>query len=42
MFNELHLGTSVESVRTGISKCCNGKQKNIAGGYKFYRRSIEE
>ena len=42
MFNELHLGTSVESIRTGISKCCNGKQKNIAGGYKFYRRSVEE
>ena len=42
IFNELHLGTSVESIRTGISKCCNGKQKNVAGGYKFYRRSIEE
>ena len=42
MFNELHLGTSVESIRTGISKCCNGKQKSVAGGYKFYRRSIEE
>ena len=42
MFNELHLGTSIESVRTGISKCCNGKQKSVAGGYKFYRRSTEE
>ena len=42
MFNELHLGTSIESIRTGISKCCNGKQKSVAGGYKFYRRSIEE
>lgn len=42
IFNELHLGTSVESIRTGISKCCNGKQKSVAGGYKFYRRSIEE
>ena len=41
MFNELHLGTSVESIRTGISKCCNGKQKSVAGGYKFYRRSVE-
>ena len=42
MFKELHLGTSIESIRTGISKCCNGKQKSVAGGYKFYRRSIEE
>ena len=42
MFNELHLGTSIESIRTGISKCCNRKQKSVAGGYKFYRRSIEE
>lgn len=42
MFNELKLGTSIESIRTGISKCCNGKQKNVAGGYKFYRRSAEE
>lgn len=42
MFNELHLGSSIESIRTGISKCCNGKQKNVAGGYKFYRRSTEE
>ena len=42
MFKELYLGTSIESIRTGISKCCNGKQKSVAGGYKFYRRSIEE
>lgn len=42
VFNELHLGSSIESIRTGISKCCNGKQKSVAGGYKFYRRSIEE
>ena len=42
MFNELHFGTSIESIRTRISKCCNGKQKSVAGGYKFYRRSIEE
>ena len=41
MFNELHLGTSIESIRTGISKCCNRKQKSVAGGYKFYRRSVE-
>lgn len=32
----------VENIRTGISKCCNGKQKTIAGGYKFYRRSAKE
>jgi Zn finger protein HypA/HybF involved in hydrogenase expression len=42
MFSELHLGTSIESIRTGISKCCNGKQRSVAGGYKFYRRSTEE
>lgn len=42
MFNKLKLGTSIESIRTGISKCCNGRQKNVAGGYKFYRRSAEE
>jgi len=41
IFNELHLGTSVENIRTGISRCCSGKQKTVAGGYKFYRRSIE-
>lgn len=42
LFNDLHLGKSIESNRSGISKCCSGKQKNIAGGYKFYRRSSEE
>lgn len=42
LFNELHLGKSIESNRVGISKCCSGKQKNIAGGYKFYRRSLGE
>ena len=36
------IGRNIESVRSGISKCCSGKQKNIAGGYKFYRRSTEE
>lgn len=41
LFNDLHLGTSVERLRVGISKCCNGKQKTVAGGYKFYRRSVE-
>lgn len=42
LFNELHLGKSIESNRGGISKCCSGKQKTVAGGYKFYRRSTEE
>lgn len=42
MFNKLHLGSSIENIRTGISKCCNKKQKSVAGGYKFYRRSTEE
>lgn len=42
MFNVLKVGKSIESIRTGISKCCNGKQKSVAGGYKFNRRSIEE
>lgn len=41
LFNELHLGKNIESLRSGISKCCSGKQKTIAGGYKFYRRSTE-
>lgn len=36
------IGKKIENVRSGISKCCSGKQKNIAGGYKFYRRSAEE
>lgn len=42
LFLELHLGTSIESLRTGISRCCSGKQKSVAGGYKFYRRSAGE
>lgn len=32
----------VESIRTGISKCCSGKQKTLAGGYKFYRKGAQE
>jgi hypothetical protein len=36
------VGKNVENVRSGISKCCSGKQKTVAGGYKFYRRSAEE
>lgn len=31
----------IENMRSGISKCCSGKQKTVAGGYKFYRRSTE-
>lgn len=31
----------IENIRSGISKCCSGKQKTVAGGYKFYRRSTE-
>ena len=42
MFNDLKLGSSIEALRTGISRCCSGKQKTVAGGYKFYRRSAEE
>ena len=36
------VGKNVENVRSGISKCCSGKQKTVAGSYKFYRRSAEE
>ena len=32
----------IESIRTGISKCCSGKQKTLAGGYKFYRKGAQE
>lgn len=42
LFEELHLGKSIESNRSNISKCLSGKQKTTAGGYKFYRRSAEE
>lgn len=31
----------VENIRSGISKCCCHAQKTVAGGYQFYRRSIE-
>lgn len=41
LFNDLNIGKSVESNRSGISKCCNGTQKTTQGGYKFYRRSTE-
>lgn len=36
--NTLHIGKSVESVRTGISKCLNGIQKTVMG-YEFYRKT---
>ena len=42
MFNQMHVGKTIEGLRSGISKCCCGKQKTVAGGYKFYRRSVEE
>ena len=35
------LNKPVENIRSGISKCCSGKQKTVGGGYKFYRRSTE-
>lgn len=38
VYNVLHIGKSVESVRTGIGKCLNGTQKT-AMGYKFYRKT---
>lgn len=38
VYNILHVGKSVESVRTGIGKCLNGIQKT-AMGYKFYRKT---
>ena len=34
-------GKEIENIRSGISKCCSGKQKTVAGGYRFYRRSTE-
>lgn len=38
IYNILHIGKSVESIRTGIGKCLNGIQKT-AMGYKFYRKT---
>ena len=34
--------SSVETLRSGISKCCSGRQKTIAGGYKCYRKGAQE
>lgn len=42
IFQTLHIGKSVKSVRSGISSCLAKTQKTVAGGYKFYRRSTEE
>ena len=44
MINETRkiLNKPIENVRTGISKCCSGKQKTLAGGYKFYRKGAQE
>lgn len=36
------INKTIENVRSAISKCCSGKQKTIAGKYKFYKRSIGE
>lgn len=36
------LNKPIENVRSGISKCCSGKQKTLAGGYKFYRKGAQE
>ena len=41
LFETLKLGKSIESLRSGISKCLSNKQKTVQGGFKFYRRSIE-
>ena len=41
IFQTLHTGKSIESNRSGISRCLSGRQKTVAGGYKFYRRSAE-
>lgn len=38
LFNNFGIGSNPESSRSGISKCCNGKQDNIKG-FKFYKRS---
>ena len=38
---KLGINKPIEVIRQGIGKCCNGKQKTTAGGYKFYRRSKE-
>lgn len=35
------IGKNIESSRTGIGKCCNGKQKTIKG-FKFRKRSVSE
>lgn len=40
LFNEFGIGKNPESSRSGVSKCCNGKQNSIKG-FKFYKRSAE-
>lgn len=39
LYEQYNIGSSPESSRTGISKCCNGKQQSIKG-FKFYKRSV--
>lgn len=41
IFQTLQRGKSIEALRSNISNCLSGKQKTVAGGYKFYRRSTE-
>lgn len=41
MFEVLNIGSSIESNRPSISRCCLGKQQDIRG-YKFNKRSLEE
>lgn len=40
LFEKYNIGTTIESSRSGISKCYNGKQKSIKG-FKFIKRSAE-
>lgn len=41
LYEKCNIGKNIESSRTGISKCCSGKQQTIKG-FKFRRRSISE
>lgn len=40
LFEEFNIGTNIDSSRSGISKCINGKQKSIKG-FTFFKRSAE-
>lgn len=41
LYEVYNIGKNIESSRTGIGKCCNGKQKSIKG-FKFRKRSVSE